>query len=391
MVVSYEVEVSPGLLDPANGALADAGAGVPPVRSRRLVVVDANVHHRYGVRLSKYFNARGIEHAFCVIDAHERAKTMDSVFEVVSSMDRFGLARRQEPVIAVGGGVLTDVVGLATSLYRRSTPYVKVPTTLIGMVDAGIGAKTGVNFERHKNRLGSYHPSLVALIDPEFLATLSTRHIRNGFAEVLKIALIKDRHLLDLLAEHGSRLIAERLQPADGPGTGPIAGEVLRRAIHGMLQELQPNLWEHQLKRLVDYGHSFSPAMEMEALPELLHGEAVSVDMALTTLIAHHRGLVSAADVKYIWRVMDQLDLPRWHPVCTPDLLARALDDTVRHRDGRQLLPLPVGVGSACFVDDVSRSELARACAELQQLSWARSGTGRSGAASAAVGGGGHG
>jgi 3-dehydroquinate synthase len=328
MVVSYEVEVSPGLLDPANGALADAGAGVTPGRSRRLVVVDANVHHRYGVRLSKYFNARGIEHAFCVIDAHERAKTMDSVFEVVSSMDRFGLARRQEPVIAVGGGVLTDVVGLATSLYRRSTPYVKVPTTLIGMVDAGIGAKTGVNFERHKNRLGSYHPSLVALIDPEFLATLSTRHIRNGFAEVLKIALIKD---------------------------------------------------------------SFSPAMEMEALPELLHGEAVSVDMALTTLIAHHRGLVSAADVKYIWRVMDQLDLPRWHPVCTPDLLARALDDTVRHRDGRQLLPLPVGVGSACFVDDVSRSELARACAELQQLSWARSGTGRSGAASAAVGGGGHG
>ncbi|MEU0899202.1 sedoheptulose 7-phosphate cyclase [Streptomyces massasporeus] len=370
--VSYEVVLSPGLLNPSDPTLATAGDPWEARPGRRLVVVDATVHTLYGARIGAYFTRQGVEYETCVVDAHESVKSMDTVFEIVASMDAFGLPRRREPVIAIGGGVLTDLVGLAASLYRRSTPYLRVPTTLIGMVDAGIGAKTGVNFRQHKNRLGTYHPSAVTLIDREFLRTLGPRHLRNGLAEILKMALVKDAKLFEHLEAHGPRVVDERMQSvgsADGSSDGGTAAEeMVARAIGSMLEELQHNLWEHELQRLVDFGHSFSPAIEMAALPELLHGEAVCVDMALSAVISHRRGLLDRRDLVRILRVMDRLELPAWHPVCTPELLTQGLADTVRHRDGKQLLPLPDGIGRARFVNDVSSTELDAALTVLLDL-----------------------
>ncbi|GAA1938560.1 sedoheptulose 7-phosphate cyclase [Kitasatospora viridis] len=356
--VRYQVRSTPGVLDPANPAIAEAGVPARPGRRRRLLVVEARVHELYGERIARYCEAQRIDHRLCVIPAHEQVKTMDSVFRVTRAMEEFGLARRGEPVIAIGGGVLTDVVGLACSLYRRSTPFVRVPTTLIGLVDAGVGAKTGVNFDQHKNRLGTYHPAVETLLDPAFLATLEHRHIGNGMAEILKVALIKDRALFELLDRHGPQLRAERFQH-------PAAAEVVGRAVGGMLSELQPNLWEHELERSMDYGHSFSPTLEMRALPELLHGEAVCVDMALTTVLAGQRGLVSPVECARILGLMARLGLPLWHRLLQPELLHDALADTIRHRDGRQRLPLPIGIGAGVFVDDLTPHELSRASSEL--------------------------
>ncbi|MEU1075459.1 sedoheptulose 7-phosphate cyclase [Streptomyces sp. NPDC005878] len=364
--VRYEVGFTPDILDPRNPALA--GAGVPgggPAPRRRLLVVETTVDELYGDRLRAYAAARGLDFDIHVLTAHEQLKTMDAVFSVAGAMDRFGIARRSEPVVALGGGVLMDVVGLACSLYRRSTPYVRVPTTLIGLVDAGVGAKTGVNFGPHKNRLGTYHPAALTLLDPRFLATLDRRHLSNGMAEILKIALIKDRELFALLEAHGGRLVGERFQGGGRRGDLAVRA-VLGRAVHGMLEELQGNLWESELERVVDYGHSFSPTLEMRALPELLHGEAVCVDMALTTLIAEERGLVAPVESRRILDAMRGLGLPVWHRLCEPGLLGEALADTVRHRDGSQRLPLPAGIGAAVFVDDVTPGELADAARRLK-------------------------
>ncbi|WP_232246455.1 sedoheptulose 7-phosphate cyclase [Kitasatospora mediocidica] len=363
--VDYQVRFAPRLLAADNPALATAGLPAGPRRQRRrrmLLVVEARVHELYGERIHAYCEAQQLDWSCCVLLAHEQVKTMESVFQVVEQLDRFGLARRGEPVIAIGGGVLTDIVGLACSLYRRSTPFVRVPTTLIGLVDAGVGAKTGVNFGRQKNRLGSYHPAVETLLDPTFLATLDLRHLSNGLAEILKIALIKDGRLFETLDRHGERLLADRFQTP-----GDTSAEVLVRAVNGMLQELQPNLWEKELERSMDYGHSFSPTLEMRALPELLHGEAVCVDMALTTVLAQRRGLLDAAQRGRILSLMRRLGLPVHHRLLEPGLLRDALTDTVRHRDGRQRLPLPVGIGSGCFVDDLTARELALAATDLRE------------------------
>jgi 3-dehydroquinate synthase len=122
------------------------------------------------------------------------------------------------------------------------------------------------------------------------------------------------------------------------------------------------------LERVVDYGHTFSPSIEMKALPELLHGEAVTVDMALTTVIAERRGLVSARQRNRVLSVMRSLNLPTWHPLCVPEVLTAALRDTVRHRNGKQRLPLPVGIGAAVFVNDLTEPELAEGAKVLHDL-----------------------
>lgn len=363
--VEYEVRMVAGLLDPASSDLATAGT-TDRTGNRRFVVVDAHVHELYGDRIRAYLDRHGLTGRLCVLPAGEEAKTMESVLRVVRGIDEFGISRRHDPVIAIGGGVLLDIVGFAASMYRRSTPYVRVPTTLIGLVDAGVGVKTGINFDAGKNRLGTYAAPAVSLLDRTFLTTLDRRHLSNGLAEILKIALVKDARLFALLESHAEELIETAFQGRFDQD--PVAAEVLERAIHGMLEELQPNLWESRLERLVDYGHTFSPTLEMDALPALLHGEAVNLDMALTTVIGRRRGLVTDAEQERALRVMRRLELPLSHPVCTGDRLEKALADTVRHRDGLQRLPLPVGIGDACFANDVTPRELHDAAEELAQL-----------------------
>ncbi|MGH3918396.1 MAG: sedoheptulose 7-phosphate cyclase [Gammaproteobacteria bacterium] len=369
--ISYDVCMVEGLLDPDNPSLIEAGTANRTDRPRRFIVVDATIHQLYGLALRQYLDHHNCHYDLCVLSVSEQTKTMDAVFTVVRELKSFGISRRNEPIIAIGGGVLLDIVGLASSLYRRGTPYVRVPTSLIGLVDAGVGVKTAVNFGCHKSMLGAYFPPAVSLLDRSFLATLDDRHISNGLAEILKIALIKDWYLFQLLESYAELLLDERFQGRTPIGD-TVAKKVLSRAIDGMLEELQPNLWENKLERLVDYGHSFSPTLEMRALPELLHGEAVSIDMALSTVLAHGRSLVCGQDRDRILEVIRQLRLPIWHPLCEPGLLRQALHNTIRHRDGLPRLPVPVGIGAACFVNDLTVAELSRAAETLRELAWSK-------------------
>lgn len=361
--ISYSVQLCSDLLDPRNPALAEAGTANSRDSRRRFVVVDDGVDLLYGSRIRRYFDARGVEARVVTFHACEERKTIDTVLELVGLLDGFELDRRREPLIAIGGGVLSDVVGLPASMYRRSTPYVRVPTTLMGLVDAGVGIKTGVNHGGHKNRLGSYHAPVHALLDPSFLGTLDRRHISNGMAEILKIALVCDKRLFELLKQHGPQLRRSRFR---SPELYDESGEVLMRAIQGMLEQLEPNMWEGDLERLVDYGHTFSPTIEMRALPELLHGEAVAIDMAITTMIAWRRGMLTGEERDGVLAVTRSLGLPTWHDVCAPDLLMDSLRETTRHRDGLQRIPLQDGIGAARFVNDISDAELTRACADLR-------------------------
>ncbi|MFI9326993.1 sedoheptulose 7-phosphate cyclase [Kitasatospora sp. NPDC052868] len=355
----HRVRFTPDLLDPADPALARAGGPPGP----RLVVVEARVYELYGRRIHAYLAGRGIDYEVLVLLAHEQLKTMDPVFRVADRMEYVGVSRRGDPVIAIGGGALTDIVGLACSLYRRATPFVRVPTTLIGLVDAGVGAMAGAaDRGRRGNRLGPYRPAAETLLDPAFLATLDRRHIGNGLAEILKVALIKDRRLFEMLERHGPDLLDGRFQDR-------CAGaEVLTRAVQGTLRELRPDLGEHRPQRLTDYGHSFSPTVEKRALPELLHGEAVCVDMALTTVLARRRGLLDAGQSERILRLMRRLELPVWHPLMEPLTLGEALADTARHHEGRRL-PLPSGLGRGAFVGDLTIGEFTDAADELRK--WA--------------------
>jgi 3-dehydroquinate synthase len=173
---------------------------------------------------------------------------MDSTLKVCKAMKDFKIDRRHEPVIAIGGGVCLDVVGLASSMFRRRTPYIRVPTTSLAYVDASVGAKNGCNFCGSKNRLGTYVPPCAALLDCDFFRTQGTRDISNSLGEMAKMAIMKSAELVKLLDEHGPRLIKDKFVPQSD--SDEVPGRVLRISIETMLEELAPNLWEDSLDRL---------------------------------------------------------------------------------------------------------------------------------------------
>ncbi|XP_054902156.1 2-epi-5-epi-valiolone synthase-like [Poeciliopsis prolifica] len=364
IVFTYRVIQCKNLLDPRNdtllwghtedGELKGTTSHCKPVK--RFIVIDKTVHELYGSKVSQYFDAKGVIHKILPLPTTEERKNMELVTKILEEVHQFGIDRRSEPIIALGGGVCLDVVGLAASLYRRRTPYIRVPTTLLSYIDASVGAKTGVNFGGGKNKLGSYVPPVATFLDSSFFQTLPLRQISNGLAEMLKMALMKHRGLFELLEVNGRKMLHAKLQPSEACGgseQGDGAAASMRIAIETMLEELAPNLWEDDLDRLVDFGHIISPELEMRVLPALLHGEAVSIDMSFMVYVAHQKGLLTTQEKSRIIQCMLGLELPVWHQDCSLVLVQKSFRERLRHSAGSLRMPLPTGLGRAEIFHDM--------------------------------------
>ncbi|MEU8981302.1 sedoheptulose 7-phosphate cyclase [Streptomyces sp. NPDC058467] len=367
--VRFEVVETTGLLDPQNPRLRQLPGG-DETRAQRLTVLDEVVDDLFGSRIRDYFDSTSTPMSYMTVPAGDEQKTIENVLRIASRLNELGTERSGTPPIAMGGGVVQDVVGMAAALYRRGIPYVRVPTTLLGQIDGSVSAKNGVNFEGYRNRLGTFHPSPLTLIDRAFIATLPERQVRSGMGEVLKMALIKDPELFRLLEEFGPVLVQERLQD-----TGPLTHdrkpghEVMHRAITGMAEELEKNLWEKNLLRIVDYGHTFSPVVEMRSLPVLYHGEAVAMGSLFCATLALNRQLLPQSDFDRIVNCIHSLGLRPTHEMFgDADLLKTAFADTVRHRGGAQHLALLTGIGSTVFVEDLTDKEIELASQMVGKL-----------------------
>lgn len=346
--IEYDLLNVADVFDPHSDALLSMGR---TQEGRRFVVVDACVHALHGGRIRAYFAHHRIDARIITLPGGEGGKTLEAWLSVLRELDGFPIHRRDEPVIAIGGGVLTDVVGYAAASYRRGVPHIKVPTTLMGYVDAAVGIKTGINFNGRKNRLGNFEPPRRVLLDRSLLRSLPPRHLRNGLCEIVKLAVIRDAALFRLLEQHGAASLATAFQDARG-------GDILDRAIGGMLEELAPNLHEEELARKVDFGHTFSYGLETRHEGSLLHGEAVLLDILVSTAIARRRGLLGAAAAARIFALVDHLDLAPDLALLDAELMWQSLLDRVEHRNGLQRVPLPAAVGECVFVNDIARAEI---------------------------------
>jgi 3-dehydroquinate synthase len=371
------VEVPSGkLLDPACDALIfghlpfgsperEAAMSKP---QRRLVVIDETVDNIYGEKVRSYFETRGVVHEILRLPLVEENKSVEMTLKVCEKMKKFNIDRRTEPVIAIGGGVCMDVVGLAASLFRRRTPYIRVPTTALGYVDASVGAKNGCNFLGSKNRLGTYVPPAAALLDSSFFKSQQRREVSNSLGEMCKMAIMKSEELFHLLEKNGLRLIERRFEPENA--NDDVGARVLRLSIETMLEELAPNLWEHCLDRLVDFGHGIGQNLEMSALgtaDELMHGEAVACDMAYMSVLSNLLGLITTDQRDAILNLLRGCELPVYSPVFTWDFFKEAMEDRVQNSMG-QRLPMPVGIGKAKMVNNVSDADFERAFIEWQKI-----------------------
>ncbi|CAJ0919793.1 unnamed protein product [Ranitomeya imitator] len=340
----YKVTETQNLLDPNNMTLLYGHVSDPQEVEvyqkkiqKRFVVMDTNVEKIYGSKVRKSWLSR----------QQKKNKSMELVLTILEEIHKFGIDRRTEPVIAIGG------VEPHTSEFRQ-------PFCLMWM-QVWV-QKNGVNFCNCKNKLGSYTPPAATFLDRSFIRTIPRRQISNGLGEILKMALMKHKGLFELLESHGKYLLDTKFQSRNGLAShGDAALTATRLAIQTMLEELAPNLWEDDLERLVDYGHVISPELEMKVLPALMHGEAVNIDMAFMTYVSSESGLLTAEEKTRTVECMRTLELPVWHKDCTLHLIKTALGERLKHSGGKLRLPLPTGLGTAEIFNDVDEETMKRA------------------------------
>ena len=353
--IDYTLTYVDGVFDPANTELADNYHSW----GRCLAVVDATVFELYGTRMQAYFDHHGIDLTVFPVTIKEVDKSLDTLERIVDAFGEFGLVRK-EPVLVVGGGLITDVAGFACASYRRSTNYIRIPTTLIGLIDASVSIKVAVNHGKNKNRLGAYHNSSQVLLDFSFLETLPTDQVRNGMAEIIKIAVVSNAGIFELLEKYGEDLLATRFGYLDGtPELREIAHRVTYDAISTMLNLEVPNLHEIDLDRVIAFGHTWSPTLELTPELPFFHGHAIAIDMAYSTTIAEQRGFITVADRDRIFWLMSRIGLSLDSPYLTAELITKATESILQTRDGLLRAALPKPVGTCSFVNDLTTGELA--------------------------------
>jgi 3-dehydroquinate synthase len=362
--IDFSLLIVDGAFSPENTEIADSYRDA----GRCLMIVDEAVYGLYRETFEAYFDHHGIALTAFPIRQHETAKSLRTLEKIVDQFGAFGLLRKEAPLV-VGGGLTTDIAGFACASYRRATPYIRVPTTLIGLVDASVAIKVAVNHGHMKNRLGAYHASSKVLLDFSFLKTLPIEQVRNGMAELVKIAVVADLGLFELLEEHGEDLLRTSFGHVDGtPELLEAARKGTYDAIDTMLRLEVPNLHEIDLDRVIAYGHTWSPTLELVPETPMRHGHAVCVDMAFSATLAAERGYITPEDRDRVLRLMSGLGLAIDSPYLTSELLDKATESISQTRDGLLRAAVPKPIGTCFFVNDATSEELAKTLAVHREL-----------------------
>ncbi|KAI1761373.1 Dehydroquinate synthase-like protein [Hypoxylon sp. FL1150] len=363
--IEYDFAFVDGVFDVANSNLADCYKSW----GRVLAVTDKNVFRLYGAKIEKYFKHYNLELKVHQTSIGEKAKTIETFLEIADSMTEFGIIRK-EPVLVVGGGLVTDVAGFACAAYRRNTNFIRVPTTVIGLIDASVSIKVAVNYGRYKNRLGAYHAPLHTFLDFTFLRTLPVAQVRNGFAELIKISSCSHLQVFDLLDKFCEQLIDSRFGRADGSSTDvrKAADTINREGIYEMLKLETPNLHEIGLDRVIAYGHTWSPMHELIPETPLRHGHAISIDMAYSATLAKERGLLSDQEHRRLLNLFSRAGLSIDHPQFDDDVLDKGTAAILKTRDGLLRLAVPSPLGSCTFLNDLSPQELKDALKRHKEI-----------------------
>lgn len=335
---------------------------------RCLAIVDDNVYELYGAQLEEYFQHYNIDLTVFPITIEEPDKTLETFEIIIDAFCQFNLLRK-EPVLVIGGGLVLDVTGFACAAYRRSTNYIRIPTSLIGLIDAGIAIKVAVNHGKLKNRLGAYHAPKQIFLDFSFLRTLPVDQIRNGMAELVKIAVVANSEVFDLLDRYGEELLQSHFGYLnENDSLQEIGHRVNYESIKTMLELETSNLHELMLDRIIAYGHTWSPTLELAPEPPLLHGHAVNIDMALSATIAAQRGYITPQERDRILGLMSRLGLCLDHPLLDSELLWKATQSITLTRDGLLRAAVPHPIGTCYFVNDLTQAELHAALQEHKHL-----------------------
>jgi 3-dehydroquinate synthase len=329
--ISYSVYVGSGILSSLARHLREA---VPA--HRYFIVTDSNVDRLYGRRCLTQLRRTGLDARLLIVPAGERSKTREMKARLEDRMLSLE-GGRDSAVIALGGGMVSDLAGFTAATYHRGIPFVPVPTTLLAMADAALGGKTAVDHPRGKNLIGAFHQPRAVFADVGTLATLPEREFRSGLAEVVKTAVVGDRALF-LRMEQSPAAIRMR-HPASLLDLVTACCRVKARIVE--VDERETNL-----RAVLNFGHTLGHAIEHLSGYRLPHGQAIAIGMVLEARAAGAARILGRGEADRIEALLEKLGLPTRLPkgVSPARLLAAARGDKkVRKGELRYALPRRIG------------------------------------------------
>lgn len=260
-----------------------------------LLVTSKNLEHLYLEYMLSIIKAKSVN--VCVVDDGEMHKNMQTIDEILESAFKHKL-HRNALMIALGGGVITDMVGFASGIFQRGIDFISIPTTLLAMVDASVGGKCGVNNKYGKNLIGLFHQPKQVFVAPMFLRTLPERELLAGVAEIIKIfacfeySLLQNFNMLDIEF-------------------------YIQKSIELKAQVVEKDEKErHDLRALLNYGHTFGHAIELEGrYSEFLHGEAVSMGIVMANRLSVKLGILSSDIDMFICALLKRIGLPTHYKI----------------------------------------------------------------------------
>ncbi|MDR0746939.1 MAG: 3-dehydroquinate synthase [Helicobacteraceae bacterium] len=260
---------------------------------------------------------------------------------------------RRSTLIAFGGGIVGDVSGFAASIYQRGIDFVQIPTTLLAMVDASVGGKTGVNNSFGKNLIGAFHQPKAVYIDPFWLSTLPEREFNAGAAEIIKMAATLDSEFFEWLE------------------TGDLEGENLLEAIKRSV-EIKANIVtqdekEYELRQVLNYGHTFGHAIERESgYTKYLHGEGVAIGIVMANKLSERLGYLTQKDGLRIKKLLEKYNLPTTYRTEDADSFYESFFLDKKSKSGKITFILPRGIGDYIFVNDADRRLVLEAIKDIE-------------------------
>ncbi len=275
---------------------------------------------------------------------------------------------RQSFIIIVGGGAVMDAVGLAAALVHRGLRQIRVPTTVLGQNDAGVGVKNGVNFLGGKNAIGTFAPPFAVINDFDFLRTLPDREWLCGVAEAFKVSIIRDRTFFDWLCQSAELF----------PARDEAAMEYLvRRCAEIHLEHIRTNgdPFEYGRARPLDFGHWSAHKLELMSHFRISHGEAVAAGVLVDSIYAHAQGWLEASELQAITTALPasgfRLDFPEFHErdEAGRRLVFQGLRDFQEHLGGELTVTFPRGIGARQEVHEIDLEQMDRAIQEIRRIS----------------------
>jgi len=302
------------------------------------VISDSHVGKLYGEELGQQLSAGGHRVELLTFPAGESNKTRETWASLSDRMlaAQFG---RDSAVIALGGGVVSDVAGFVAATYLRGVPLVQVPTSLLAMIDSSIGGKTGVDVPAGKNLLGAFHQPRVVVADPDLLGSLASVQLAAGLAEAVKHGVIADAEYFAFLEAEYAAIFAKH---------APALERLVRRSVEIKAAVVAQDEREQGRRAILNFGHTVGHAIESTSKYEVLHGEAVSIGMVYEGRLAESLGIAAAGTARRISSVLERLHLPIERPDGSHvDELLAAMRADKKVRAGEIRLALPKTIGTA--------------------------------------------